>query len=88
VKIYAMFGVYKHADSNTPELVGAWDEYSRDENPDGYADEYEKWAADGDLKTFTVVTVEVDEQAVRGALFPPAVEVTGKIVDDRKAGAR
>lgn len=88
MKIYAMFGVYKNVDGNTPELLTAWDEYAREENPDGYDSDYQSWSSDRDLAAFAVVTFEVDEVAVRGALFPPPVAVAATVVDDSKAGAR
>lgn len=81
MKIYAMFGVRDGAGQN-PELVDAWDEYTRDENPEGYDEAREKWAEGSSLAAFAVVTFEVDEQAVQRALFPPPVPVSAEVVED------
>lgn len=87
MKIFAMFGAYKGS-TEVPELLEAWDEYARDENPDGYNDALDKWKNEADVVAFAVVTFEVDELAVHRALYPKPVTITAQLVDDRQGGAR
>lgn len=82
-----MFGAHK-TNTEVPELLDAWDEYTRDENPDGYEDAREKWANGSDLASFAIVTFEVDEQAIHRALYPKPVKVAATVVDEGTGGAR
>lgn len=86
MKIFAMFGAYKGAEG--PELLEAWDEYARDENPDGYNESLEKWKTEADVVAFAVVTFEVDELAIHRALYPKPLEVEATLVAEPTDGAR
>ena len=84
MKIFAMFGAYKDR-ADVPELLDAWDEYARDDNPDGYMEDHQRWSTDPDLVAFTEVTFEVDEQAIRRALSPEPLTLKAAVVGDRAA---
>jgi hypothetical protein len=88
MKINALF-VTRKGDTDVPELVDAWDEYTIDENPDGYTDAIAKWRGylnDGDVDAFTVVTLRVSAQAVLNALYPDPVVLNAEIVDGGGSG--
>lgn len=83
MKINALFVTRTHA-TDVPELVEAWDEYTVDENPDGYKAALAKWRGylnDGDVDAFTVVTLRVSAQTVLNALYPDPVVVNAEVVD-------
>lgn len=79
MKIYAMFGA-RPGNTETPELLDAWDEYTRDENEDGFEEARENWLQDSELIAFAVVTFEVDELAIHRALYPKQIEIAATLV--------
>lgn len=84
MKINALF-VTRKGNTDVPELVDAWDEFTIDENLDGYNAAVAKWQgylATGDVDAFTVVTLRVPEQPVLNALYPDPVELDAEIVAD------
>jgi len=64
-----------------PELLIAWDEYSIDENREGWDEECcDALSACGDdVEVSRVIEVEVDVAKVRGQLLPPPMAVQGKV---------
>lgn len=79
MRIYGLF-VTREGNTEFPEMVDAWDEYTRDENEDGYQDAVGKWQSETDVDAFAVVEFELPEQAVMNALYPDPVVVEAKVV--------
>lgn len=66
-----------------PELLVAWDEYTIDENGEGWLEECEEQlkACKTDVEVSRVIEVEVDVPHVRRLLLPPTEVVQGKVGD-------
>lgn len=72
MQIEMLFASRKH-DKDTPELVVAWDEYSVDNNPEGWFDAQREGLASwgDDLYRSTVIRVDIPLSAVQYVLNPP-----------------
>lgn len=71
MRVHALFITRPH-NPDLPELLTAWDEYSVDENWEGYqADIAAKLASvEGDVDRHAIVTIDVDEAAILNILRP------------------
>ena len=69
--IYATFLNFTD-DPESCELAHAWDEYARDNNPDGYQDTLKDIlrSYSGELASHVTVEINVDSEAIAGALTP------------------
>jgi len=77
--IYATFVKFTY-EPESCELAHAWDEYARDNNPDGYEDTLKdvlKSYSD-ELAAHVTVEINVDSESIAGALTPK-VRLEGKI---------
>lgn len=81
-----MFGTRKHTEDEL-ELLDAWDEFTADENPDGFQDAKRKWAEATDIAAFAVVAFEVSYDAVMEALYPEPPEVDASMVSVDSGGS-
>lgn len=79
MRINAFFISY---DGTELQLLDAWDEYTIDSNPDGYAEARAQAAKDPDHQAFAEVELEVSEALIRTALFPQTVVVVAEVVSD------
>lgn len=72
MKIVALFGLRNYEQFDHPELLTAWDEYSVDENPEGWLDAKAEAIADieGDLLTSAEITIDVSESSILSILRP------------------
>lgn len=79
MKIHAVFANRKH-DPEEIELVTAWDEYSVDANPEGFADDVAKSLASwgDDLLRHVAVEIDVDYLPIYKALAQ-SLEVKGSL---------
>ena len=74
MKIYTVWGTRKHAPDD-PELMTAWDEFSVDNNPEGYRedikDQIEGWGSD--YHTHREIAVILPYAAVLAAFETPEI---------------
>lgn len=69
-------------DFDTPELVDAWDEYSIDNNYDGWEAALTKARTDYGVKaTIRVAVSYIDLQLIRDAFNPVKLGATGIIIE-------
>lgn len=68
-----------------PELITAWDEYSVDENREGFVEECEEQldACQDDVSVSRIIDVEVDVGRIRDILLPPDATVKGHVLTNR-----
>ena len=75
--IFGLFITRKH-EKDIPELVDAWDEYTIEENPDGYQEAIRKWQGEEDVDSFAVVGFSASDQLLLNALYPDPVVIEAK----------
>lgn len=72
MKLICLFGTRKHS-LDAPELMLAWDEYSMDENPEGFSQECKdarkSWGED--LEQWRTIEIEIDEERLRAHFETP-----------------
>lgn len=83
MKISILFGQRKETYDweYGPEVLVAWDEYSIDENPDGFEKECDKakYKYEAEMAAMRVIEIEVDGDKIRDLLMGRSV-VPGKIL--------
>lgn len=81
MRIYATFVNFKY-DPEVIELVHAWDEYSCDDNAEGYQASLERELAsyDDEILNKIAVTLEVDEVPIRKLLSGRAPVLPAKVI--------
>lgn len=79
--------ILRHYEPTTPELVTAWDEYTVDENPEGWKKECDRMLAmiGDDVLSKGFITISVRESELLKALNPTA-RVVGDIVRTETQG--
>lgn len=75
MEIYTVWGVRK-VSPEEPELVTAWDEYSVDNNPEGYDEDVRRGLASwgDDLLTFRAIRISIPDSAVQAAFGSTMIE--------------
>jgi hypothetical protein len=72
MRIWALWGVRKGFEDDSPELMVAWDTYSADGNFEGWEKECEEAKASwgDDLSAWRLIEHEVDEEFLKRAFEP------------------
>ena len=77
MKLHIIMG--RRPESDVPEALDCWDEYTIDENPDGFEEAIRTHKAKSDFAAVSVVIVSISTKAVMAILDPPN-ELDGKVV--------
>lgn len=82
MRLHVLFGqrIESHEGEYGPEVLACWDEFSVDENPDGFNDACDKARADygRDMAAMRIIEVEVDQDKIRHMLVGRVV-LAGKV---------
>ncbi len=72
MKIYCLFGQRKclYPGQHAPELLEAWDEYSVEENPEGFAQAMQKAREENqeDMVSIAPYCISINEERIKHAL--------------------
>ena len=81
MKIKILFGHRKenYEGEYAPEVLGAIDEYSHDENPQWFLDRCIKYTQDESFNIVKVVEIEVEDSDIMNALYPRTKIIGGKV---------
>lgn len=90
MQIYSVWITRKGMSDVTPELIEAWDEFSIEENYDGWATAYEEAVASigSDLDQARVIALDVSQAGILAAFSAADVtaEVSGVVDAPTEAG--
>jgi len=84
MKIHVLFGQRKEAYEGEygPEVLLAWDEFTADENPDGFHEAVQKAmkANENEMQAMILVDLQIDQSQIRSLLVPTRPTLHAEIV--------
>lgn len=86
MKIYLIVAKYHdtYADATMPSVVDAWDEYTMDDNPEGYPESLRQHldqVGRGGYAGVNELTIEIPDEAVRKLFTPDEYVLKAEVLD-------